>query len=609
MPPPEPNDAKTAVDDRHTARLRNHFGGEWVRDAGRENLFSSGTAVPYDNDPFAARDLPRIIGSATDLSSTSPELEELADVWPASYYLSPRRTSVVRGFDWPTDRPVLEVGAGCGTITRYLGETFDEVVAVEGHPDRANVASLRTRDLGNVTVATSDIDRLEVRRPFGVVFCIGVLEYSPTFTDDPEPAHRFLSRLRSLVTDDGWLVLAIENKFGLKYLRGVPEDHTARPFEGIHGYPRKDTANTWSRAQLDGLFAGAGFETRHFSYPLPDYKFPEIVLSDAAARSPHAAALSAFTARRKPAGSTPDPLTSHSFDEAAVTAQAATSGILPEVANSFLVFASPGTDRPRDQIQSWDAIRYTYNHRRAELRSMWQVDAIDSESPQVHRRLVTPRNEPPSFPVTGRSRLVSRGVHREACLPHTTIATGIWAAVDVSRRPLDTLVDELRPWIDHLGEIEHDGAIDGDLFDAVPSNLIRTDDGTCVIIDREYLLTEPVSTPIVVVRGLVATLRDCPKSRVYPGITGERTWPLIRSIAGRLGVKLQLGDLVASCRFEADLQRAVTGVESSWSTLMRELLTGRVSVEMRVISVRDLRRLGPKNLAIEVTGRVMGRLR
>jgi hypothetical protein len=54
-----------------------------------------GRTVPYPNDEFAASKLAGVLQGATDLSSLSPELEAAGGDWPASYYLSARRTSLL----------------------------------------------------------------------------------------------------------------------------------------------------------------------------------------------------------------------------------------------------------------------------------------------------------------------------------------------------------------------------------------------------------------------------------------------------------------------------------------------------------------------------------
>ena len=61
-------------------------------------------------------------------------------------------------------RALLELGAGCGAVTRWLGEHFENVDTVEGSLARAQVARERCRDLDGVRVAAANFFDLELRR-------------------------------------------------------------------------------------------------------------------------------------------------------------------------------------------------------------------------------------------------------------------------------------------------------------------------------------------------------------------------------------------------------------------------------------------------------------
>lgn len=63
----------------------------------------------------------------------------------------------MRPFENDLHGDILEIGAGCGAITRYLGECGGNVLALEGSQDAA-IARARTRDLQNVTVVSDRFD-------------------------------------------------------------------------------------------------------------------------------------------------------------------------------------------------------------------------------------------------------------------------------------------------------------------------------------------------------------------------------------------------------------------------------------------------------------------
>ena len=57
----------------------------------------------------------------------------------------------------------------------------------------------------------------------------------------------------SYLKNTGKLLIAIENKLGMKYFAGAPEDHTDIPFFGINGYPGNHSVRTFSKTELQEL--------------------------------------------------------------------------------------------------------------------------------------------------------------------------------------------------------------------------------------------------------------------------------------------------------------------------------------------------------------------
>lgn len=234
-----------------------------------------------DGDEIETR-IYNIIKNATDISTLSTELRQQVTDWPSQYHLTSARANILRPFEQTLKGAnVLEIGAGCGAISRYLGECGADVLALEGSPRRASIARERTRDLDNITVLAEKFDQFKSDHQFDVITLIGVLEYANLFTPGDNPALIMLQRVRQLLKPEGKLIIAIENQLGLKYFAGAPEDHFGKPMVGIEGRYGKDQAQTFGRQVLTKLLKQAGFETSSFLAPFPDYKLPSSIVTEA----------------------------------------------------------------------------------------------------------------------------------------------------------------------------------------------------------------------------------------------------------------------------------------------------------------------------------------
>lgn len=200
--------------------------------------------------------------------------------WPMRYHLSPVRESLLSWYEFKKDASLLEIGAGCGALTGLFCEKLDKVVAVELTKLRSDIISHRYKDRKNLSVVAGNLNDLKIEEKFDYVTLIGVLEYAGKYTKLEDPFVDFLKKAKSFLKKDGLLIIAIENKFGLKYWAGAKEDHTGKLFDSIENYPNEKNIQTFGKRELKNVLREAGFETLKFYYPMPDYKLPVEIFSD-----------------------------------------------------------------------------------------------------------------------------------------------------------------------------------------------------------------------------------------------------------------------------------------------------------------------------------------
>jgi hypothetical protein len=185
----------------------------------------------------------------------------------------------------------------------------------------------------NLDVIVGGLQDFVSDKKFDYITVIGVLEYAGTFYGGEDPYRSFLAKLRGMLNPGGTLILAIENKIGLKYICGAQEDHTGRIFESIYGYPYSDEVCTFSKKELTDLLHGAGFMSLEWYYPLPDYKLPQQVISEEISLTDLDSIWRLFpakTARQRHKGI---------MSEKRLGKTLSRAGLFGEFANSFLVIA------------------------------------------------------------------------------------------------------------------------------------------------------------------------------------------------------------------------------------------------------------------------------
>ncbi len=209
-------------------------------------------------------------------------IEERAS-WPILYHLSPLRENIVDWIPMSRESRVLEVGSGCGATTGALARKAGSVTCVELSKKRSMINAYRHSECDNVTIHVGNFKDIEPKLPkdFDYICLIGVFEYGQSYIGGNTPFEDFLKLLLPHLAEGGRIIIAIENKYGMKYFAGCKEDHLGTYFSGIENYAEGGGVRTFSRRGLERIFKHCGVKDFCFYYPYPDYKFMTTLYSDA----------------------------------------------------------------------------------------------------------------------------------------------------------------------------------------------------------------------------------------------------------------------------------------------------------------------------------------
>lgn len=428
-----------------------------------------------------------VVGGASDLATGSPELARAIRDWPSQYHLDAARANLLRPLGaLPPGSSVLEIGAGCGAITRYLAESGATVLAIEGSLARARVAASRCRDLDNVVVLCDNFDAVAIAQRFDLVTLIGVLEYSRVYVEGADPVQAMLGKARAMLAPGGRLVLAIENQLGAKYLAGAPEDHLNEPWVGVTGGYGERTPVTFGRRELGERLARAGLAAAEFLYPFPDYKLPAAIVTEAGFANPrfNAADLVA-TAYAHRFGHD----AAAAFSESLARDVLVRNGLGGDTANSFLCIAGDAAHAAGNTL-AW---AYTVGRDRpyaGETRFVAEGDGI-----VVQRQPLYPDR---AGAATGQAR-----VARERYLQGELLYRGLQRVVARRGWTVGALAEWARPWVAFLRARARDATLPPEYFDCTPFNVVRDPSGELQAFDLEWRAgDEGPTVEQVVFRGL-----------------------------------------------------------------------------------------------------------
>lgn len=523
----------------------------------------------YSDGAASERHLSAALAGAADLSAGSSELERHIVDWPSEYHLSPKRAQLLAGFDFDRSLRVLEVGAGCGAISRHLGETFDEVLSIEGSPARARLARARTRDLAGVSVVCAPFQQIEFNGQFDLIFCIGVYEYSASFVDAPDPYDAVLRRFDQLLAPGGTLVLAIENQFGIKYFNRCREDHLGRRYVGLEGYPSgRLKVRTFGKKVLH-MQLREYFPNVEFFYPYPDYKLPDCIVKEDFLASGEAGELVSQMRSRDYLGTTKG-----LWDEALVSLEMSRNGLLPELANSFLVMASKDDRR-----------RYTFRQqciifssdRRASLRTVTRI-RHDREATAATKTLVSGK---PMEVVGSFTLLATESEWRDCDSLQTQIyrnCRNVDLSIEQIFKPCESWLRLLQESAVQRNSVAH---LPGHFIDATWGNYYGGQDGG-VLIDREWQYNREVELHVIVIRAIYVFL--CRLRAAGPlnrSLSVRRGRTLVTRIARTLGVRLGGDDFDRFVDLESEFQSAAYGASVRQNrVLVQWFLVDRASLDL-----------------------------
>jgi len=276
-------------------------------------------------------------------NNTSEQLLRSSNQWAVLYHLSDIRENILEWYPFDSTASLLEIGSGCGALTGLFSRKVKKVTCIELSEKRSLINAERNRDRENIEIKLGNFEDIKLEEKYDYISLIGIWEYAGLYVNSEEPYVFMLKKIKEYLKPNGKIIIAIENKMGLKYLNGAKEDHVSKVFAGIEDYRDISYVRTFSRPELCQLFERAGIRDYKFYYPSPDYKLPDSIYSDT--YMPKVGEIRTW-------GKNYDHVRLALYNDAIVVDQICRDGIFDYFSNSFLIICN-------EKENDYEYIHYT----------------------------------------------------------------------------------------------------------------------------------------------------------------------------------------------------------------------------------------------------------
>lgn len=213
-------------------------------------------------------------------NGTSEQLLRGSNQWAILYHISDIRENILEWYPFDANASLLEIGSGCGALTGLFSRKVKRVTCIELSEKRSLINAERNKEKENIEIKIGNFEEIELDEKYDYITLVGVWEYAGLYVSGGEPYTSMLEKIKEYLKPDGKIIVAIENKMGMKYFNGALEDHTAKMYSSINDYVGEKKVRTFSKPEIEKILSKVGIEDVTFYYPASDYKLPDVIYSD-----------------------------------------------------------------------------------------------------------------------------------------------------------------------------------------------------------------------------------------------------------------------------------------------------------------------------------------
>lgn len=199
--------------------------------------------------------------------------------------LSDMRSNCVEWLQIGRNDNVLIFGSGYGEIVSGIASKCETLICFDINEVSMTINEMKNRNFDNVkyyTAASSeDFFNAFGNERFDCIIMTEAFGHAGEyFPNESDPQLRLLNKARDILSENGKIVIACDNPYGIKFLNGSLQNENSPYFSTITGRYSLDAPAAFTKRQLENHVKAAGFEYCKFYYPFPDYHFAFSIFTD-----------------------------------------------------------------------------------------------------------------------------------------------------------------------------------------------------------------------------------------------------------------------------------------------------------------------------------------
>jgi len=184
--------------------------------------------------------------------------------------------NILNWYPLKEEQDILEIGIQTKEMTKMFCKKCNEVTTIEPNKEKAE----KIEKIENLQIIEKPLNKLELNNKYDIITLIGINERTKEIVGENLKLTDIIKLLEKYLKPEGKILIAVDNKFGLRFFAGDPENILNRKFESLIGYNNEpEKIETFTKSRLERILKENGYKT-NFYYPLPDYRMPNVIFSD-----------------------------------------------------------------------------------------------------------------------------------------------------------------------------------------------------------------------------------------------------------------------------------------------------------------------------------------